>query len=246
LLVSVVIGCGRIHFDAAVHTGDGALDDGHEQPPSEAAIASGLLVWLRMDDDPTIASDSSGHGHAAPCTPGECPALVTGRVGSAYRFDGVQDLLALPYDPSLATPSAFTIAFWFQLDPTGNQVCFSSKQSGDGYSWSIELDTSKAPMVYTGVAPTDDRLYDFTAATVGRWTHLATTWDGSTKRLYIDGVMQSQSAFSAITFDTNDIYFGIQRRINPTQFYYPMVGSLDEMLIYDRALSANEIATLAQ
>jgi hypothetical protein len=75
------------------------------------------------------------------------------------------------------------------------------------------------------------------------WVHIAGTWDGTTKRLYIDGVL-ARSGTSQISYDTHDLYLGADE--NNGSLALPFDGVLDDLRVYSRALSLQEIAALAQ
>ena len=76
-----------------------------------------------------------------------------------------------------------------------------------------------------------------------KWAHLAGTWDGTTKRIYVNGVMVASTA-SQISYDTHNIYLGADE--NNGTLALPFDGELDDLRVYNRVLSASEIAALAQ
>jgi hypothetical protein len=68
-----------------------------------------------------------------------------------------------------------------------------------------------------------------------RWTHLAATWDGTTARIYADGVqVASRAVTGALTGGTGVVAIGAY---GVNRFH----GSIDEVAIYDRALTPAEI-----
>ncbi len=71
------------------------------------------------------------------------------------------------------------------------------------------------------------------------WHHAVWTWDGTTNRLYVNGVEDANSLTALQTAAITDINFG---RWTGGSEYYP--GTLDDMRIYDRALSPEEVATI--
>ena len=236
VIISVLAtACGRIGFDTVG-------GDGPDTAPSE-----GLLVWFRMEDDPTDGVfDSSGNGFTGTCTPARCPVVVAGKIGRAFRFDGTDDVVTIPFAPLLNTTSGYTVACWFRLDATLASTVFVAKQLGTDYgqSWILYLDTSDSPIFYSGVPGNEHFVSDFTRIALDRWTPAAITWDGTEKRLYIDGELRGQGTFSA-GFDSHDILLGAMQASAPG-YGNLLIGSLDEVRIYDRALSDIEIATLAQ
>jgi hypothetical protein len=73
--------------------------------------------------------------------------------------------------------------------------------------------------------------------------HLAATYDGSTMRIYVNGLLDN-SATTAITINTNALALGVGGQSNgdPARIFS---GAIDDARVYGRALSANEIAALA-
>ena len=76
-----------------------------------------------------------------------------------------------------------------------------------------------------------------------QWTHLAGTWDGVTKSLYVDGVLRATAESEGVAFDANDIVLGADR--DAGALANPMLGALDDVRIYDRSITAEEVALLA-
>lgn len=77
-----------------------------------------------------------------------------------------------------------------------------------------------------------------TNAPLNAWTHLAATYDGTTQRLYVNGVqVASKSVNGSIKVSTGVLRFGGNGTWNDEWF----AGLLDELRVYNRALSATEI-----
>ena len=81
---------------------------------------------------------------------------------------------------------------------------------------------------------------------LGQEAHAALTFDGATLRLYVNGVLDQEQAygFSGVYYSTEDVLIGA---FNPNAGYTfnRFQGTLDDVTIWDRALSASEIAALA-
>ena len=76
--------------------------------------------------------------------------------------------------------------------------------------------------------------------TDGTWMHIAATYDGAMIRLYINGIEEGSKAAS-ITIATNDLPLSIGAQSDGSRFFQ---GALDQVRVYNRALSAEEIAGL--
>jgi arabinan endo-1,5-alpha-L-arabinosidase len=75
------------------------------------------------------------------------------------------------------------------------------------------------------------------------WIHLAIGYDAVRKQAYVNGEQRLDLADSSITFDANDIYLASDSNSGAADSFY--AGPLDDIRIYDRLLSAAEIAALA-
>ena len=78
------------------------------------------------------------------------------------------------------------------------------------------------------------------ALPIGEWAHVAATFDGTTARFYLNGAMTGQGAFSFATDLTASTHFGCSNMNGGN----PFNGALDEVRLYDVALSAAEILQL--
>jgi hypothetical protein len=225
----------RPMIDARIDAAPAVID----APPPDPS----LIAHWKFDDNPANGSvlDSTGNGHNGVCVPPACPSLVAGVDGGGYRFDpALAQVIVVP--DSTAFRGVFTIAAWMYTDNTGNQIAVMSKPvgSGTGNSWQLEN-------------LTDDRV-SFSGGSVHSltspnpvpqmtWAHLAGTWDGTTKRLYINGVMVASTA-SQISYDAHDLFLGADQ--NNGSLALPFDGVLDDLRVYNRVLTAQEIQVLAQ
>ncbi len=223
-----------VDIDAAIVTIDAALPI--DAPPADPT----LIAHWKFDDDPTDGVlDSTGNGHSGTCV--ACPSLVTGKVGNGYRFNPA-DGEHVRVDDSVAFRGNFTIAAWMYTDNTTQQIAVMSKPvgTGTGNSWQLEnLDDDRVSLSGGSV----HSLVSTNSVPQMTWVHVAGTWDGTTKRLYIDGVL-ARSGTSQISYDTHDVYLGADE--NNGSLALPFDGALDDLRVYSRALTAQEIAALAQ
>jgi hypothetical protein len=199
-----------------------------------------LVAHWRFDDPPGDgALDSSGRGHHGKCD--ACPTLVAGKVGGGYRFTAaIEQLLIVPDHPDFR--GVYTIAAWTLADATPDQIALLSKPFGGGSSNSWQLEVLEDDRVsLSGGSPHSLRSPDGIAA--GAWHHLAGTWDGATKRLFIDGAQVAETD-ADVEYDDHAIYLGGDQNSGDEVLYWD--GVLDDLRVYSRALPAAEIAALAR
>jgi hypothetical protein len=237
---------------------DAAFDSGVDVgvSPDALLVPTGLIAYYPMDTlSGTTVSDATGRGHDGTCNP--CPTTTTGKIGGAYSFDG-SDVVTIPV-PTIAnelnTTSAFTAAFWVSFTTlptdTGSEAteyaCPINKPYGtaDSDSWQLCYAGTMAQWFYGTQGNSSFNGIYTSGATIATttWYHFALTWDGSTKALWIDGTSAGSSSFSGIEFDTNALMFGADTLDTAPSAMF--TGKLDDVRIYNRALSSTEIATLA-
>jgi hypothetical protein len=120
---------------------------------------------------------------------------------------------------------------------------------GSVNSWQLETEALGTPPLSLSFTTYDGSGLNQYARTpmntmkLGTWQHLAATYDGATKRVYIDGVEQATVAEpNPLPYDNMPMMIGCDDN-NPVSEYYN--GVLDDLQIYDRALTPTEIADLA-
>jgi hypothetical protein len=212
---------------------------------STGTLPSGIVSWFKAEGN---AHDAVGNNNGTAYGTRYGP----GKVGRAFQFDG-SSFVRVPVAPSL-DPAAISIEAWI-------------KSSGEGktdlgryrYLVAKGIDPDAASYaLYTG--PTGGLfffIYDGTHAAAlspdagrgiwdGKWHHVAGTFDGSAVRLYVDGSQVGHGTPSALKINYNmpagnDLFIG--------NYFWPgnwgFTGAIDELSIYNRALSASEIQTIA-
>jgi hypothetical protein len=199
-----------------------------------------LVAHWKFDDDPDDgALDSSGRGHHATCE--ECPELVPGRIGNGYRFDAFfEELLVVPDHSDFR--GEFTISAWVLAGSTTDQIAILSKPfgTGTGNSWQLEiLEDDRVSL--SGGSPHGLSSPDPIAP--GQWRHVAGRWDGNEKELFIDGE-EVIEVDATVEYDGHAIYLGGDLNNDAEVLHWE--GVLDDLRIYNRALSNSEIEDLAQ
>lgn len=228
-----VTSCGRIGFDHS-----GAPDGGRV----DAAVDPDLLAWWPLEGPPPVAVDAVGH-HDGTCTGAGCP--TTGSVGGrvAWTFDGIDDAVRVPHDPALVTP-AFTVACWFRVASLPGRGSLVGKPFGNGAinSWQLSTDPDGALVMVTTDGAANDRLVAPASFQPGVWVHVAGSFDGMTKRLFVDGVpLVEQNA--VIATDGSDVLIGADE--NAGALAIPFPGPIADVRLYRRALAGPEVAALA-
>jgi hypothetical protein len=194
----------------------------------------------------TTWSDLSGNGNNGTLTNG--PTFDSNNVGSIV-FDGVDDFAGLPYDSYwnenvFGTATNFSIECWYKPDLFMNWDTIIEKSESPGWysrpeGASIWTNVSGFQGVFSsGVDsnPLGSYVIISYPTAILKWYHVCFTGDGTTLRLYVDGI---QRATSAIANRSVEVYNGsVGPRFGRRAY---MDGSLSIARFYTRGLSASEI-----
>lgn len=213
--------------------------------PVDDIYDSSLLCWLDMctlspnGQYVVDRSPRSVHAQLSGAT------VSNGRKGKALGFNGSNQRLVIPPGSFGTSTPTFTVEAW--VNPTamnangtstpiihnwnawapGAQKGFSLR-SFNGTHWEFTVADGTG---YGSVAMTSP-------AIVGQWQHLAATYNAGAVALYLNGAQVGTGAFSSsIVFEQGPTYIGYGA-INAGWFN----GSIDELRVYNRALSASEVA----
>jgi len=215
---------------------------------TQPAVSEGGLVgyWKFDEGSGTAAIDSSGNDNTGTLI--NEPVWADGKYGKALSFDGVDDHVQVPQSSSLDVTDQITVETWVYprayVDNTGmvSHIISRCDYSGDHiYVLSTYPDSNRVSFSinpYSGEHPSVADL------PLNAWTHLAMTYDGSHVRLYVNGELDSSYAQSGPIYTTSNwLAFGCK----PTGpwggsgTYAYFSGIIDEVRIYNRALSQQEI-----
>jgi len=166
-----------------------------------------------------------------------------GKTNRAVVFDGKSTYLEAANSPQLA--SDFTsISFWAKVNalPASGEVYMLS-HGGWQERWKISLPSHGKPVFTTHATSccNDMDSGDGNDLKVGEWTHVVMTHDGSTDRIYMNGAQVNEKSYSG-ALNTTSHPFGIGYDPIDKGNYFD--GALDEVQIYNRALTAQEVLGL--
>ena len=155
--------------------------------------------------------------------------------GTCLEFDGVDDNVSIPSDPSLDN-SQFTAEFWLKADNPGNWRGLIDKGRDTDTDWYfLTGNPGQTEGIIFGIGNGSGRLEINYSWNDSDWHHVAGTYDGTTMTLIVDGKIEASSIF-AHSSTTNDIYFGSRR---DQSWYFD--GILDEVVFWDYARTEQEI-----
>ncbi|YCM42172.1 PQQ-dependent sugar dehydrogenase [Verrucomicrobiaceae bacterium 227] len=174
------------------------------------------------------------------------PIYTTGQIGNAITFDGIDDSVDLgPLDVS---GDQLTISLWFRADNFDtHDARFLSKADGqfdqDHYWMLSALDGSKLRLRLKAGGNTTTLISPANILFTNTWIHVAAVYDGTTMKIYKDALEVASVAKSGVldTSGTVDAAIGNQP-LTATGGSRPFDGLIDDLRVYDRALSPAELA----
>jgi parallel beta-helix repeat protein len=226
-----------------------AFKSGHSASPeatasytvSQGAPASALVGHWKFDEGTgTTAADSSGNANHGVLVNG--PLWTTGKIGNALYFDGSDDSVNIPHSNSLDLTESFTISAWvnpavaesdfrsvlvknykYLLYASGTGHCGDGTPLGGFEGSSYHIACQSAPL------------------SQNTWTQLTLTHNGTVQTLYRNG-----TAVASVNASDNPSRGTGTLQIAASQFGEYFHGLIDEVRIYNRALTEAEIQTTYQ
>lgn len=162
--------------------------------------------------------------------------------GRAFHFDGVQSSVTAPNSDALNSGAA-TISFW--INPAsfpGQGEVYIMSNGGWQDRWKISLPSHGKPVFTThsgGNCCSD--MDSGSPLELNTWTHLVMVHDGAKDIIYVNGVQTNEKNVAG-NLDATTRLFGIGYDPNDQNYFFN--GDLDDVFIYDVALSSAEVAAL--
>ncbi|HLX63192.1 MAG TPA: LamG domain-containing protein [Planctomycetota bacterium] len=217
-------------------------------PPPPPPPPKGTVLYFSFDKaESGNVPDKSGSNNTGHITGAKWTAA--GKLGGGCEFSGKGDYIQVADSESLHMKQGTFIA-WFKTsksDTIWRRIL--DKRAERGFALAIAGDAagmqSKGKLAFTvnGCTPclSDNTVVD------GSWHHAAATFDGENLRLYVDGVLQKAVVpmKGEIVATHEPLTIG-QNRYNPTPLEndQSFEGTLDEIMLVNRALSAEEIKAM--
>lgn len=206
-------------------------------------VTDGLVAYFSFSNG---VKDESGNNNTAQIH-GATPSNDRyGNSLSAYSFDGYSSYIEL--SPNKFTTSEFTYAAWVKPssiplkngvltildtgDYQGDQAMVLANTTVLGWGmWSYTIDRASFNFAYTGILPTD----------TSKWYHIIASRGEKVLNIYVNGVLSSSQNMTDKPFYSNNVRTLIGQRFDGT---FTFNGIIDEVKIFNRALSDQEAKTL--
>jgi len=213
----------------------------------------GLVVYIPFNTpNGSIQYDRSPYGNDGTPYNNTLCNISIGKYGTGCSFDGDGDYIFVPNSDTYNISDDLTMSAWVKFADVdgGKQSIFGNKQSG-GFGLRLNHDVDGSRRVdatldyFDGVTTSTHRTYSITLMENDRWYHIVGVKDGSDLFLYINGRLEN------VTHNVNlsDTEFGLYiggdpgGTTPPGILNYDFNGSIDEVMIYKRALTPEEVRT---
>ena len=209
------------------------------QGPAGNPLTNNIILYLPFDENTgTKAWDWSGWGNDGTITGA---TWITGKYIKALNFDGINDYVEVAHSSSVTfTTESFTLSAWIKVTnwTIAGEVMAKGAWATDG--WRFCVDTT-----YIHFTTFQSGAYQDTYAYLSptsNWIYIVAVRNGANAYIYLNGVdiTSVQGTHINPTTNTRSLKIGIQDNL----ISYPFNGLIDEIRIYNRALTIDEITSI--
>ena len=203
----------------------------------------GMVSWW---DGSGIGSTANDISDGSPGTLQDGAAFTTGKVGQGFNFTGAGQTVLVPHNANQNTGAQLTADAW--INPSSvpalnsNPSIINKRTNANAEGYTFEINNAGNGLYFE--ITTSNGVFSATAAnvlTLNTWHHVAATYDGGALKIFVNGIQVASSSGSG-TINPVTANLEIGRNIF-TGASFP--GKVDEVELFNRALSQLEIAALA-
>jgi len=221
---------------------------GYKADEIDASLEEGLVLLMHFNNDSSVGEndtfvyDWSGNENNGTAYNGSAPDSA-GKFYGGFEFDGVDDIIKINHSSELM-PNNISVSLWFKYHSEADYdmpIIIKSNIGSDGYGVVVnENDSPSNPNEIYFVVANGGIRYGAYGGTVemNTWYHIVGTYDGTESKIYVNGVLMKINSTAVMQPTTEPIILG-----NILEAY-PFNGSIDELAIYNRTLSPQEIFRL--
>ena len=206
-------------------------------------LDNSLVSWWRMDDaNTTTVFDYLGRNNGTLYN--GVVQTDAGKFGKAYSFDGSDDVITAPVTSSYYPSDKLTVSAWIYRKGSSNSQEFVNsglQESGTLYNWRLRYWWGNLGFSYgNGTTAVSSVSSTGSLLTANAWHFVSVTFDNGNISLYIDGNLNKNSSYTSnISYSSPYVYIG---RYPGSAYWFN--GSLDDVMIFNRSLSAAEILSI--
>jgi chitodextrinase len=200
--------------------------------------ASGLVAAYSFNQGSgTSVADASGSGNTGAI--GTAAWTTAGKFGNALSFNGTSAKVTIADAASLRLTTGMTLEAWVSPTTVSSAWRDVIYKGNDNYYLSATTTSSGRPGAGAIFSGSYGETFGTSSLALNTWTHLATTYDGTTLRLYVNGVQVSSKAQTGtMATSTNPLQIGGNAIYG--QYFS---GKIDEVRVYNGALTQAQVQT---
>jgi hypothetical protein len=226
-----------------------ALDSPECVPPPSDQVS----WWLGDGNADDIVSGNNGILQGG-------VTFAAGKVGQAFSLDGVDDYIKVPDSSNLDITDTITLDAWIYRTKSYAYQAVVGKWSGNPWPYAPGPDAQRSYLLYLHTADTLGMVIstnggqgseDFaqviggTVVPLNTWVHVAGTYDGSLIKIYLNGNLDGSFPYNQPIFDSSSpVRIGTYVAPGYSQPRLSFGGKIDEVEIFNRALSIEEIQAI--
>jgi hypothetical protein len=197
-------------------------------PPTPTGLVG---AWAFGEGTGTTTADASGNGNVGTIT--AATWSTQGHSGNALSFNGSNSLVRVGSSASLSLTTGMTLSAWIRPSVSLSGWGTIVQCQADAYFLTASSDSPAHPASGGTLGGITQYVMGPTADPVNVWTHVATTYDGTTLRLYVNGTqVATRTADGAIQSVSNPLWLGGNQ---PYGDYFQ--GLIDDVRVYNRPLT---------
>jgi hypothetical protein len=202
-------------------------------PPASSGLVG---AWGFNEASGGTVTDASGNGNTG--TIANATRTTSGKFGGALSFNGTNAMVTVPDSASLDFTSGMTLEAWVNPTAVGTAWrCVLLKEQPAELIYALYAGNSKGKAATDVFTNADIGLSGTANTALNAWTHLAATYDGTTLRLYVNGVQAASKAVTGAIKTSNGVL-----RIGGNSIWGEwFAGLIDEVRVYNKALTAAQI-----
>jgi hypothetical protein len=209
-------------------------------------IREGLVGHWKLDEaTSSVAYDFSGNGNDGSTSGAVATSTDYCLIGRCYNFDGTDDYVEVNHNDDLViSDGTITMSLWIKVDESPGGIMGLIEKTKGSPRNNYYLNIRDDGRILGGVWDDDVQYYQYFNTNIndllGEWVNVVFVADGQYAKAYLNGSLDAQTDWGVISIGSDDENLRIGDRKGGSFFN----GLIDDVRIYNRALSADEIQHL--